>query len=224
MATRGTQIADSRSLLDEPTEAFFLNAELVRWLNEADTIFSTELEPYEASTTFNIVAGKAQYTMPTNITRIKAVYVNGNLIDEIDIKQQAVYDNSGTQSLAVTASGVSAWWRQFGQYILIFPTPESSLTNGCKVIYYGTSPNISFASTTASSQLPINYHDAAPLYAAYKGKLKQQEYEKASALLRLFQARVTDAKRQWHPRNRASLPTVRDEDDLNYYPLIFDRA
>lgn len=227
MATRSTQISDTRSMLDEPTEAFYLNSEIVRWLNEADTIFSTEVEPYEFSSTVNIVANQANYTAPASAVRIKAVYVNGNLLSQIDILDEATYTNYGIANATLQALGLVQYWRPFGSSILLFPTPASGSVagpgTGLKFVYYGTPPSIGAASSSATSQAPANYHDAAPYYAAYKGKLKRNEFDKAQAFLQLFKGRVTDAKRQWNPRTRAGFPMVRDDDDLVTQPFLFER-
>lgn len=227
MATRGTQIADARSLLDEPTEAFYLNSELVRWLNEADVILSTEVEPYEFSSTVNIVGSQAGYSAPSGCVRIKAVYVNGNLLTRIDLLDEATYTNYGIANATIQSQGNVQFWRHFGNKIVLFPTPTQSATagatTGLKFVYYGTPPSISLASSGTSSQIPLNYHDAPAYYAAYKGKLKRQEYDKAKALLDLFKGRVTDAKRQWNPRDRSGFQTVRDTDDLVFQPFLFER-
>jgi len=219
MATRSTQISDARSLLDEPVEAFYLDSEIVRWLNDADVIFAQEAEFTEFSSTANIVADQREYALPSTLTRIKAVYVNGNLVDPIDIKDEATFTNSGIANAALATLGVVSYFRQFGTNILLFPTPTSAITDGLKVIYYGTVAAIGAASSTATSALPVAFHDAASYYAAYKGKLKRQEYDKAAALQTIFKGRITDAKRLLHPRTRAGLPKVRDEDQLVYTPF-----
>lgn len=223
MATRSTQISDSRSLLDEPAEAFFLDSEIVRWLNEADQIFATEIEPYEYSTTMTVTANRRNYSAPAGISRIKAVYYKDNLLDVIDTLDEATYTNSGVANAAIASSGLVSYYRLFGTQILLFPTPTTTDAAALRIIYFGAPPSIPAASSAATSQIPTNFHDAAPLYVAFKGKLKRNEFEKAASFKTLFDGRVRDAKRNFNPRHRAQNFTVRDEDDLDHTPYIFEK-
>ena len=70
VATQLDLLTQIRDRLDEPTEGYWKNAELLRWLNEATKDIARKSEVFRTDATISVTSGTQSYTLPTNLVTI----------------------------------------------------------------------------------------------------------------------------------------------------------
>lgn len=130
------------------------DADLLRWLNDAQNEINSENKVLKATSTTPAVSGQASYTFPTaQILQIESIHFNGVPIRNVPFAQaeEILIGNDPT------ATGTPQYWYEWGGTFTFWPAPD---TTDDITLYYTKNPDeilASFDPVNAVIGLPDKY-------------------------------------------------------------------
>lgn len=178
-----------RQRMGLPTsDGYFTDTVLNGYINEALAAVSQENRwPWlRATTTFNTVAGTANYSPPTDWTYVDGIGFLGeyglSYLHQEDIDRHV-------------SDGIPTAWTMDGDIISLRPTPNS--VGALTIHYYKMEPELTADGNTPL--LPRAFHYAVIAYAAYLGHMANHAQDRANAELQNYNtwvSRMQPAKRR----------------------------
>ena len=190
--TRLDLVSQVRTELSEPIEAFFLNAEIVVWLNKAQLEICTIAEALKKTVTVNL-DGSANYALPADFHKeIRIRYKTGGS----EFRNLEWMPNDRYLSFrTITTSSFPTHYTIVGNDLYIYPTPTS--TTDTFDHYYIALPQ----ALDLDTSVPFNgedrltpYHELLVLYAAGKGKLNEGESEEGAVRMSAYYSGMQNMK------------------------------
>lgn len=209
LPTLTTLQTNVRRRLDESTAAFWADADLTQWINEAARDIARRSETLQASTTINSVAGTQEYTLPTNALRIYRVeyrpdgatatqtipleYRDFNSMDSVWWSRQAV--DRGTPYC------FTMWGFPPTLTLVLFPLPATSVTAAIKVYYYRLPAAASSGSDTVD--VPEGWFDLIEDYCEFSALRKDRDprWQEARSLYEEKLQHFIETTRRWTDQN-----------------------
>jgi hypothetical protein len=110
----------------------------------------------------NLVSGTNKYALDTftseiiNVLRVEALDSNGNAI------LLKPFDDTSVRNSALTnlfsSSGTPSWYRKFGKWIYLYPTPSYNSTNGLSLYFERPESRMASTDTTKVPGVPSIHH------------------------------------------------------------------
>lgn len=178
--TLSTAIANVRSLLDEPTAAFWSNTELTRWINEACKDIARRAETNQKTHIQTVIATTQTFTAPSTAYRIHRI----EFIQTPTTSQPNTYtlEFRGYMEMDQIWGINQQWPATYPLYYTLWTKPPAlkiitfpvTATPGKLKIYYYS--QITTATTTASdiTVLP-GWEDLVYTYAVYRALRKDAD-------------------------------------------------
>lgn len=200
MATRGELITEIRDELQEPTDGLWSNAELRRWLQEANDFVTRQARidaaPHTGITT---VANQESYTLPADVAEIRRVDLKTDTSSWVELARARIDDRipqpvSGTVVHKGAPSGYHVW----NDKLYLTPPPDAAYD--LVVWYYRTGNTL--AADSDSPIIPAEFHWILKLYvwARAKRKVDDPAYQ---TYVSDFNAAVSGMKRALRARKQA---------------------
>jgi hypothetical protein len=195
---------------NEPAPEFWSDAEIYRYMSNAEFLLSHLLNCNETLYTMPSVANQAAYNLPvdssgaqyiTNILRVEwntfeLLRKNKNEIDRL----------IGSAYNYQYPSGNPIYYFHFGNIITIYPTP-SIVAN--IVIYYNKVP-ATLKPTSQIFTIPVQFHHLLADYCLYKMFSKENMNDEAALHIKLWENNIQKAREEWTKRNQSgAFATVR---------------
>lgn len=190
MTTQLQLLTQIRDRLDEPTEGYWKNSTLLRFLNEAVKDIARKSEVFHTDATLTIVAGTQSYTLPTNLVTIleHTTYFKPTgasqryPLEPVDYTMavqmwgvnQAISQNRPTMYTTKGYAGSSG-----ALAMILYPIPSQAGT-----VYYTYAKVPTDLATDGSASattvdIPAGWEDVACDYVEYKAQLRRKNYEAA---------------------------------------------
>jgi hypothetical protein len=145
-------VSDVRTLLTASSPRTFSDAEIIQFLNYAWKDFADRSEILEAESIQTVTAATADYTLPTDCSKVIRVRVYGRRCSYLDERQKATLDFDG-QSL--TTQGIPLYYTIWGETLSLYPVPNTTYSTGTNrlyIYYYKTPADITIAAFTTDIQ------------------------------------------------------------------------
>lgn len=165
-----------RALLNETTAAFWSDTEIDNWVSQA-AIQISSVGAVESTATVTLVASTIEYAIPTT-------FANPTVTGGVETKiAAALYANTGLVRIHPRAIGhittdltddTPRYWAQFGTRFFTFPVGSGAS---------GTIQLLCHVKTDDIADIPDVFQPLAILYAAGKGKEKDNKFADARFLL-----------------------------------------
>lgn len=165
-------------MLDEAESSIFPRSIVRRYVNLGIAEVARFFVKTQTRQTFSTAIGEAQYPLDTPVVemgdaRVDSVRVDGRVLPQVD--------PDGMSSLSTL--GTPAYWYVTGTSVYVVPVPDSA---GLPIeVEYVKAPHI-MEDDDDSVDLPPDAVELACLYAAYKMKLKDDEYGTADRYKALY--------------------------------------
>lgn len=159
-------IRDLRSRIDEPVADYFLDEELIRWLNEAFMDLALELR-LEDILSIPVVSEVTNVDIPDTLVSIRSVYVNGSTIKLINMDERSS-----------SVLNCYLWGKK-----LYFTQP----IQGNVEIFYIKEPN-KLVGLDDITDIPSRYQHLPVLYAFSRCKEKDEEQAIAASIMDQYQS------------------------------------
>ena len=197
-----------RDQLVETTAAFWTDAELYRYMTDAEREINNQIHCYQLSTAATSVTAQSGYTLPSDCLYIHRVTYDGVPLREIDQRRGDTLDMPGYGG-SVQSGSPTHYYRYGTDMIYMWPTPVTTAPVG--YFYTGEPAAITTASTLFS--IPANFHQPLQDYVLYRAFTKDQDQARSEWHKREYMQGIQDSewrenKRRW----KGGFLTVMDAD------------
>lgn len=203
-------ISRVRDQLVETTAAFWTNAELYRYMADAEREINLLTECNVVSTAATTTTSTSGYTLPADCLAVKRITFDGVPLKKIDgyMRDRDLLDMPGYGG--TLTSGDPTHYYQINTMIYLWPTPS----RGATVQYYYLGAPVEVASGSTAFTVPANFHNPIQDYILYRAFLKDQDQGKSEWYKREFEQGVSDAMRRENRRRWAGgFPSVKTEEN-----------
>lgn len=194
-----------RSRLDESTARFWTDDELTAWINEGANDIARRGEILQATTTINTVANTQQYALPDRTLRVYRVEwsrdgATGTTIIPLEYRDFNSMDGVWW-SRQKTSRGDPYWYTMWGfppnLNLVLYPTPDATVTAGITVYYYRLPTAASTGGDTV--ECPSGYADTIIDYCEYSAWRKDgnPQWTDAKAIYETKVEQLIDHSRRW---------------------------
>lgn len=169
-------------LLDEAESSVMPRSIVRRYINLGIIDIARYVDKSQTRQTFSTAVGEYQYPLDSPVMEqgsavVDSVRLDGAVLPEIDPDLAAT----------LTDSGVPRYWYPWGTHVYLVPVPDRA---GLSVeVEYRKSPPLLGGDDDAST-LPPDALEAVCIYAAYKMKLKDDEYNTADRYKAMYDEAV----------------------------------
>lgn len=191
--------------------------DIIRWINDAQLQIVTDNEELlETVATANIVATQADYTLPTDLNTLRSLMYNNFRIRSLSFAEFNEYIDGfkAPVSGGGYGNGKPEVFMVFGSTVTLFPTPDTSITNGLR-IYYAKYPS-SVGTLADGLGVPDRYHLSVVEYCMSQANELDENLEMAAYKKNSFDSQVQKLKNQEKQTTTEYYPTITTlpEDDL----------
>jgi len=197
MTTPAGVLSRVRNQLVEDTADFWTDAELYRYMSDAESEVNNMAECYRLSTAAASVTSTSGYTIPADCVSMVRVTWDGvplKLADQRSIDALGMPGYGGT-----VQTGSPTHYYQYGtDMVYLWPTPMSAKT----IRYYYTAEPADITTASTSFSIPQQFQNVIQDYVLYRCFTKDQDSGKAEWHKREFMQGVLDAqmkenRRRW---------------------------
>ena len=157
------------------------DADIMRWINDAQREIAANNDLLQATATSNIVAGTDQYNLPTDVLTLRSVRYNGRRLALMTADEAANYVNQDTAKSSGEPTAYSLW----GLKIDLYPTPAAALVGGLSVAYTKIPTQVTALGDTP--ELPQQYHGRIVEYCLAQAHELDDNMESYQAKMNQFQ-------------------------------------
>lgn len=201
-----------RDQLVEATAAFWTNAEIYRYMTDAEREINLLVECNIISTAATTVTSTSGYTLPADCLSVIRVTYDGVPLRKIDSRGR---DRDGLDMPGyggTPQTGQPTHYHQVNSTAYLWPVPQEAKT----VRYQYLAQPAEVVSGSTAFTVPANFHNPIQDYVLYRTFLKDQDQGKSEWYKREFEQGISDALRREQRRKWAGgFPTVKGEDS-NY--------
>lgn len=134
------------------------DADIYRWITDGQVEIVKQNESLlQVVSTSSSVAAQPGYALPSDLMILKTILYDSNRLKGLSLQQFEEYID-GWQNTNIYGVGTPVVYMVFASTITLFPTPDTSLTNGIK-IYYCKKP-LAVTADIDPISLPDTYHPA----------------------------------------------------------------
>lgn len=176
-------IDNSRYYLNESTEGYWTDAELLSYANAGLMDIATRTRCLEGSEDFTLVADTVEYPITSQYIDVSTViYTNSD-----GAKKGLIRKNP--QSVGnVDDPGEPVYWYEYGGNLGVFPS-MSTVVSGSTVTAYLVTP-ASAAAASSSVSIPMIYDRALTLYITAQAFMKEGAFAKSGRLIAEYLAEL----------------------------------
>lgn len=183
--------------------------DIIRWINDGQEYVVIKNEGLmEAKATADITASVAEYPVPTDMSVLRSLSLQGTHLKQYTFNEFNEYIDgfAAPSGLNNYGQGVPICYMVYNNTITLFPTPSTS-TTGALYVYYIRHPT-PVATLADSLSVPLQYHNAIVDYCL------QQAYELDEDVMKT-QMKATQLDKQLQELNDRNKWTAQE-----YYPGI----
>jgi hypothetical protein len=195
------------------------DADLFRWVNDAQLEISTENEELlETVATANIVANQADYSMPSDLNVLRNLMYNNFRIRGLSFAQfnEFLDGFKATSQQNGYGTGTPEVYMLYGGIVTLFPTPDQAITNGLR-IYYSKYP-ASVGTMADGLGVPDRYHPSIVEYCLHQAYEMDENGDMSVLKKQQFDTKVQKLKDQEKVSTTEYYPTITTlPEDENFF-------
>lgn len=127
------------------------DADIIRWVNDAQTEIALASDLLQVSATTATVAGTQKYTVPPNLFILRAAKWKGLKLQPISME-----DADATMIANTSPAGDPTQFWQFARQIYLWPIPSANGSTDLTLYY--TRQAVQVTATSDTPELPVQYH------------------------------------------------------------------
>lgn len=149
--------------LGDASQAQFTQADVIRWVNDAQREFSQANDILQAMASAATVANQSAYALPANVQRFKKVLYQGGTLQGVSIEEadQLIPQNGQTTAQGFPVGTPIYYWVYAG-VINLWPAPQTAGATDL-TLYYTRKP-VDVVNPGDSIDLPDEYMNAVVKY------------------------------------------------------------
>jgi hypothetical protein len=196
-----------RDQLVEATASFWTDAELYRYMSDAESEINNMVECYQLTGTAAAATGTSAYTLPTDCVTVTRLTYDGVPLKLVSQRERSNLDQPGYGSTVQT--GDSTHWYMYGGMAYLWPVPSRAPT----IKYWYVAEPVDISTASSSFSVPQQFQNAIQDYVLYRAFTKDQDQGKAEWHKREFMQAMMDLKsREQRRRWAGGFPKVIDSD------------
>jgi len=181
-----------RTFGDE-AQAQLTQADIIRWINDAQREIAVNNNALQVKTTANSVAQQQSYSLPAGILRLHSVRYNGIAMESRTLEQMDELLGTMDQTVAQGyPTGTPQYYYVWAGQINLYPAPDTAIANGL-TIYYTREPAV-VANLSDTPELPDQYHNRIVEYCLARAYELDENLFAASMAEQKFSAGVAALK------------------------------
>ena len=201
-----------RDQLVESTAAFWTDAELYRYMSDAESEINNMVECNQVSTATTSVTATSGYTLPADCLYMTRVEYNGVPLKLISQRERSALDQPGYGGSLT--KGDPTHWFQYANMTYMWPTPATAEV----IRYYYVAQPAAIVTASTTFTIPQQFHAVIQDYVLYRAFTKDQDQGKAEWHKREFIQGVLDAKMRENRRRWAGgFPKVHTDRSYSTY-------
>lgn len=187
------------------------DADIIRWINDGQIeIVKNNDQALQKSDLIDLVAGQQQYTMPADFFLLRSLrykYSDMLSFSALKYKNMQQFDDSvdGWDGSAFT-QGHPKFFTMYEGKVLLFPIPDTSVTDGLKILYNQKPTDV--ASLSDALSLPLIYHNTIFRYCMWQASLLDEDHEPAVMYRGDFQDDMIHLKTRETNEATATYPVI----------------
>ena len=166
-------ITNARYYLNEPSERFWSDIELLAYLNDGSIDIVARTHCLEATEVEVLVTDQLAYSLGDSFIVIKAV-----VYDDIKALRRGRIESLGD---VLGTSGEPVYWTQWGDDVLVYPVPDATANGNNIEVYTITRP--AAVASGAAVLVPAHFDRALTLYIVSQALKKDRRYAESNAVL-----------------------------------------
>ncbi len=152
------------------------DADIIRWVNDGQREINLKNRVVKAKATTDVVAGKADYSLPTqDASIIESIHYDGV---PLTATPYAEVENYITSFKSGDSSGTPEIWYEWASVITLWPTPSANLVGGLVILYTAGVPIATALTDTLG--LPDKYYNTLVRYVMSQALELDENWDAAS--------------------------------------------
>lgn len=177
-------IGNVRAYLNEPNEDFWLDSELLVWINDGIMDVAARTRAMQTSENATLVANTLEYSLNTNFIGVNgAMYTNGTVY--AGLKQSNPFDPE-TGIGSPLEGAFPAYWAEYGDAVWLWPVGDT--VSGTVIVYLVERPEAILEGDNLP--VPAIYDKAITLYVVAQALFKDAQAGKGGAYLSRYEAEI----------------------------------
>lgn len=163
------------------------DADILRWLNQAQLETDSLAKVIQAVSTSDLVAGTYVYPLPVEgALEITSLRVKGTPIENLSF-QTAETQLQVADPLRVS-TGTPQWWYRWAGQIYFWPTPDATVVGGIQVFFIKAPPVLTTGTDLLG--LPDKYFEALVSFVMSKAYELDEDYTASQQARQMFSDRL----------------------------------
>src|SRR6266498_1363622 len=192
------------------------DAHIFAWINDAQReIVKENPELKQTLVQLNVISGTATYALLTaipDILIVHSIHYRGHILQNMSFVEAQEYIIRNDTAFP-QPSGEPVIWYEYAGTLTLWPTPQTSYTNGLTV-YYSEVP-VAVSAVGNSLDLPDSYFNTTVSYCMWKAYEMDENFSAAQQMMQQFGESVTRlSNRTRSEDNRYPTITLLPEDNL----------
>jgi hypothetical protein len=163
--TKEQILAEIRTLLNETSPGFWLDAEINNWIDQGALDISAKTLCIEDIATIALAAGTPEYNFPAGAIKIAACHFNGKGLVKIKPHQVG--------HISTKKTGEPEFWYPFARLIGVYPVPDASREGKKIKVYF-------HALTSDIAEIPDEFQSLGILFGLRNALLKDRKWASAA--------------------------------------------
>jgi hypothetical protein len=200
-----------RRVFGDEAAVQIVNDDIIRWINDAQIeIVKNNEDALPQTTLLNLVANQATYALPADLLILRSLRYKlpGMLsFSNLRYKNMQEFDDS-VDGWDGTVYGPSSpqFFTKYAGDVILFPTPDTAMTGGLKVLYNQKPTDIALLSDTLA--LPALYNNTIFKYCMWQASLLDEDHEPALMYQNNFQTDLETLANSEASDPVATYPTI----------------
>ena len=207
--TAGQIIEEARTEWVEPSASFITATEALRWVNMAEADFNRRTKCLRYYWTTTTVAGQQDYSLSSNERILEVLYC---LCEGVELLPTTLAElDAFAGNWRVSAGGISGQPAYYyisdihNEQLGLWPCPDDVYTI---TLYYVEEPP-AITNTSTYPTIKDAYHDVLVYYVAWRGHLKNRNFQLAGNANKLYMENVVIANNHLNVRQPGRLHVLR---------------
>ena len=194
-----------RRQMGDDTSQIIQDADIIRWVNDAQMEISTTVDILAMSATAATISGVSDYTMPLDTNRIYSLKWQGQRLRQVSLQQAEELFPSKDNAAVYPQGSPSVFWT-WGNIFTLYPAPSTSGNTDLRVFYYRNPAVIT--AVTQTPELPTEFHLRIVEYCIAQAADIDDDSNKYAVKINEFKSGVRDG--------------IGQDREVQYYPFITD--
>lgn len=175
-----------------------------RWINDAVKHISVANDLMQATGLLSSVAGTNTYNFPSDMLSLNSMYYDDVRLKYMKRSEYDEYVNASDPS--EVQSGTPLLYTRWGTQFLLYPRPDTAITDGIKLLYIQRQPDVTDSSDTVP--LPVEYHPEIVKYCLQQAYQTDEDWDAATQMSDQFTDGIDRLKEQQTFQDRQAYPTL----------------